>query len=57
MIEIPESLEEVVKKGEKLVDRIFLVKMADELGWSAVGEFEKDELARDEKEEKKLAKL
>ena len=56
--EIPESLEEVVKKGEKLVDdRNFLVKMADELGWSAVGEFEKDELARDEKEEKKLAKL
>ena len=46
-------MEEVVKKGEKLVDdRNFLVKMADELG-----EFEKDELARDEKEEKKLAKL
>ena len=49
------SLNELVKEGEKLVhDRIHLLRIADRFGWEGANDFMEEELARDEKEEKKL---
>ena len=49
------SLNELVKAGEKLVhDRIHLLRIADRFGWEGANDFMEEELARDEKEEKKL---
>ena len=56
--EIPGDLEELIREGEKKVeDRNHILKIADELGWLGVEKYEKDELARDEKEEKKISKI
>ena len=49
------SLNEFVSAGEKLVhDRIHLLRIADKFGWAGANDFMEEELARDEKEEKKL---
>ena len=49
------SLNELVNAGEKLVhDRIHLLRIADRFGWEGANDFMEEELARDEKEEKKL---
>ena len=49
------SLKELVKAGEKRVnDRIHLLRIADKFGWAGANDFMEEELARDEKEEKKL---
>ena len=49
------SLNEIMKAGEKLVhDRIHLLRIADKFGWAGANDFMEEELARDEKEEKKL---
>ena len=56
--EVPEALEDIIKRGEDLIgERNHSIKIADELGWEAAEAFEKDDLARNDTEEKKLAKL
>ena len=55
---IPENLEDTIKEGEDLLDeRLHTLKIADEFGWPAVRVFEKEDLARNDKEEKKLGQL
>ena len=52
------SLKELVKAGEKRVnDRIHLLRIADKFGWAGANDFVEEELARDEKEEKKLKSI
>ena len=52
------SLKELVKAGEKRVnDRIHLLRVADKFGWQGANDFVEEELARDEKEEKKLKSI
>ena len=49
------SLTEFINTGEKRVhDRIHLLRVADKFGWAGANDFVEEELARDEKEEKKL---
>ena len=49
------SLNKFVHAGEKRVhDRIHLLRIADKFGWAGANDFVEEELARDEKEEKKL---
>ena len=53
--DIPTRVEDVVKEGEvKIDDQNHRLKIADEFGFKAVDEFEKDELARNPTEEKKI---
>ena len=53
--EFSSSLTEFVNAGEKRVhDRIHLLRIADKFGWAGANDFVEEELARDEKEEKKL---
>ena len=55
---IPENLDDTIKEGEDLLDeRLHTLKIADEFGWPAVRVFEKEDLARNDKEEKKLGQL
>ena len=42
---------------EKLNERTHLLKIADKYGWDSAKEFVSEDLARDEKEEKKLQKI
>ena len=42
---------------EKLNERTHLLKIADKYGWESAKEFVSEDLARDEKEEKKLQKI
>ena len=56
-IDNPE-LKEFVRKGEKVVtDRLHLLKVANRFGWSGATDFEKEELGRNEKEEKLLRQI
>ena len=56
--EFSSSLNEFVKAGEKLVhDIIHLLRIADKFGWAGANDFVEEELARDEKEEKKLKSI
>ena len=51
---IPENLDDTIKEGEDLLEeRLHTLKIADEFGWPAVRVFEKEDLARNDKEEKK----
>ena len=53
--EFSSSLTEFVNAGEKRVhDRIHLLRIADKFGWAGANDFVEEELARDEKEDKKL---
>jgi hypothetical protein len=55
---ITADLEETIKSGEgKLNERTHLHKIADKYGWISAKEFVSEDLARDEKEEKKLQKI
>ena len=55
---LPEKLEEIIKEGEKEVDeQNHQLKIADEFGFRSLGDFIKEDLARDDKEEKKLKAL
>jgi hypothetical protein len=55
---IPSSLEETIKAGEnQLKERKHLLKIADSYGWNAAKEFISEDLARDDKEEKKLQRI
>jgi hypothetical protein len=57
-VDIPFTLAELVKEGKQLVsDRNHDLKIADEYGWEGLEVFKGEELARNEKEEKKLAQL
>ena len=49
-------MEDLIKKGGKWIDDRNH-SIADEYGFEALEHFEKDDLARDEKEEKKLMKI
>ena len=52
---MPEKVEEIIKRGEKDVDdQNHQLKIADEFGFRLLGDFIKEDLARDDKEEKKL---
>ena len=52
---VSDSLQEFIKQGEsKVHNRIHLLKVADKYGWAGATDFQEEELARDEKEEKKL---
>merc|ERR1712226_695605 len=52
--ELPNKVEEIIKEGEKLIDdQNQKLKIADEFGSRALDEFVKEDLARNEKEEKK----
>ena len=51
---IPENMDDTIKEREDLLDeRLHTLKIADEFGWLAVRVFEKEDLARNDKEEKK----
>ena len=55
---IPSSLEETIKAGEsKLNERTHLLKIADKYGWNSAKEFVSEDLAREEKEDKKLQRI
>ena len=48
---IPSAISDQLSKGDKLVeDRIHLMKIADEYGWGACVDFQKEELARNAEE-------
>ena len=52
------DLKDFVSKGEKAVcDRLHLLKIADRFGWKGATDFEKEELGRNEKEEKLLRQI
>ena len=52
------DLKEFISKGEKAVtNRLHLLKVANRFGWSGAINFEKEELSRDEKEEKLLRQI
>ena len=52
---VSDSLREFIKQGEsKVHNRIHLLKIADKYGWAGATDFQEEELARDDKEEKKL---
>ena len=52
---VSDRLREFIKQGEsKVHNRIHLLKIADKYGWAGATDFQEEELARDEKEEKKL---
>ena len=52
---IPETLEQVIKTGETIMDnRLLFLQVAEEFGWPAVKTFQSEDLARDKKKEKKL---
>ena len=53
--EFSSSLTEFMNAGVKHVhDRIHLLRIADKFGWAGANDFVEEELARDEKEDKKL---
>ena len=55
---IPQAITDQLAIGDKLIeDRVVLMKVADEFGWSACTEFDKEEIAHNEKEEKKIKRL
>ena len=55
---IPQVVCDQLAIGDKLVDdRIHLMKIADEYGWGALADFQKEELARSAEEERKLRRL
>ena len=55
---LPDKLEELIKEGEKEIDdQNHKLKIADEFGCRALDDFNNEDLARDEKEEKKLKAL
>ena len=55
---LPEKGEEIIKEGEKELDeQIHKLKIADEFGFKSLDDFVKEDLARDDKEEKKLKAL
>ena len=52
---VSDSLKEFIKNGEsKVHNRIHLLRVADKYGWAGATDFQEEELARDDKEEKKL---
>ena len=54
----PQAILDQLAVGDKLVeDRIVCMRVADEFGWAECEEFEKDEIARNEKEEKNIKRL
>jgi hypothetical protein len=54
----PDSLEDLVQQGKKLlVDRNHELKIVDEFDWEALETWNGEELARNEKEEKKLISI
>ena len=56
--EIPSTITDQLSIGDRLVeDRIHLMKIADEYGWGAVVDFQKEELARTAEEERKIRRL
>ena len=56
--DIPSIISDQLSKGDKLVeDRIHLMKIADEYGWGACVDFQKEELARNADEERKIRRL
>ena len=55
---LPEKVEEIIKEGEKDVDeQNHRLKIADEFGFPSLRDFIKEDLARDDKEKKKLKAL
>ena len=55
---LPEEIGGLVKElGKEIDDRNLELKIADEFGYKAMEEFGKEDLARDEKEEKKIKAL
>ena len=55
---IPENVESAIKAGEELLtQRIRKVRIADELGWDGLAKFEKEELAENADEEKRLKQI
>jgi len=55
---LPEKIEGLVKEAEKEIDdQNHKLKIADEFGFPALDDFTKEDLARDEKEEKKIKAL
>ena len=55
---LPEKIEVLVKEAEKEIDdQNHKLKIADEFGFPALDDFTKEDLARDEKEEKKIKAL
>ena len=55
---IPRAITDQLAVGDKLIDdRIVLMKVAIEFGWSSCAEFDKEEIARNEAEEKKIKRL
>ena len=56
--DIPAIISDQLSKGDKIVeDRIHLMRVADEYGWAACVEFQKEELARNAEEERKIRRL
>ena len=52
---LPPKIEELIKEGEKEIDdENHKLKIANEFGYKAVEDFTKEDLARNEKEEKKI---
>ena len=55
---LPEKVEKIIKEGEKEFDeQNHQLKIADEFGFRGLEDFIKEDLARDDKEEKKLKAL
>ena len=55
---LPQKIEDLIKEGEKEIDdENHNLKVADEFGFKAVEDFTKEDLARDDKEEKKIKAL
>ena len=55
---IPDKIEVIIKEGEKMIeDQCQKLKIADELGFRALDDYGKEELARNDKEEKKIKML
>ena len=56
--DIPAAISDQLSKGDKIVeDRIHLMRVADEYGWGACVEFQKEELARNAEEARKIRRL
>ena len=55
---LPDKVEEIIKEDEKELDeQNHKLKIADEFGFKSLDDFVKEDLARDDKEEKKLKAL
>ena len=56
--EVPKAILDQLAKGDALIaDRIHVMRIADEYGWQACLDFQKEELARTSEEARKIKRL